>query len=96
MKPSVCTLTENEDKDGLELRFPGPISEVWSGVLRQNNWRFAPMKWKDPLWYCKRNPESFAFAQRVVKKYNAMLAAPNVVIEARPPTVANPICPTFK
>lgn len=36
---TVLTLSENNEKDGYELRFPGPISEAWSNLFHE---------WRDP------------------------------------------------
>jgi hypothetical protein len=61
-KVEQVTLTENEQRNGYELRFPGPIDDQTSALLRANGWRFLPNFWKDPLWYRRRSPESRAFA----------------------------------
>lgn len=88
-KVEVVTLSENEGKNGYELRFPGPIDKATSALLGDAGWRFLPNFWKDPLWYRRRSPESRAFAVAFVTERNGQvsirddISQPPETIEAR-------------
>lgn len=61
------TLEENEEKNGYEFRFPGPVSKQLSTQLSLNGWKFYSMGWKDPKWCIKRSPGARIFACTLVK-----------------------------
>jgi len=58
------TVTENEEKDGIEIHFPAHPGEEVIDLLKANKWRWS--RW-GKCWYNKRNPENRAFAEKFVK-----------------------------
>ena len=64
------TLSENDGKDGLELRFPGKPSESILATLnatkqgpRVNEWNWSGYS---GCWYAKRNDINRAFAAKLI------------------------------
>ena len=57
---SGITVTENEQQNGVEIKFPGKPSEDIIRQLHQNGFRWSP---KQKLWYAKRTPGRMDFAK---------------------------------
>lgn len=53
-------MTENEARDGVELRFDGKPSEDVLRMLKANGWRWAR---GSRCWYARRNADTLAFAR---------------------------------
>jgi hypothetical protein len=69
---SAVTVTENEDKDGIELRFPDkPAADVLDS-LKSHGWRWAKFS---RCWYHKRTPDAREFANRLAGVTAAEVAA---------------------
>ena len=60
---SGITVTENEEKDGVEIRFPGKPSEDVRSQLKENGFRWSRFS---TAWYAKRNSKTLAFAYGIV------------------------------
>ena len=54
------TITENNDKDGVEIRFPDRPEQTVLDTLRAQGFRWSRFA---KCWYRKRTPETLAFAQ---------------------------------
>jgi hypothetical protein len=64
------TVRQNEEKDGVEIRFPGkPAAEVLSG-LKARGWRWSRFA---KCWYHRRSPEALDYASQLS---GGALAAP--------------------
>jgi hypothetical protein len=62
-------ITENIEREGVEIRFAGPISPAISHVLRENGFHFHPDRKNhgaDKRWWTKRTPQRLTFAQNLV------------------------------
>ncbi|MCE5309690.1 MAG: methyltransferase [Acidobacteriales bacterium] len=55
-----ATLTENNEKDGLELRFPSKPDVLVLGSLKANGWRWSRFS---SCWYHKRTDQARRFAE---------------------------------
>ena len=60
-KPVV---TENEEKNGVEIRFPSKPAEETLTALKANGWRWSRFS---GCWYKTRTAESKAFAAELAK-----------------------------
>jgi hypothetical protein len=56
------TITENVEKDGIEIRFPGKPGEDVLDNLKANGWRWSRY---NGCWYHRANEANMAFAQTV-------------------------------
>jgi hypothetical protein len=65
------TLTQNDERNGYELRFTGPIPKALSNELLLNRWRYIKSL-NDPRWYTRRTPASLNFAKELIRKYNGL------------------------
>lgn len=60
---SAVSITENEEKDGIEVRFPEkPASDVLDR-MKSNGWRWSRF---GACWYAKRTERARVFAQQLV------------------------------
>jgi hypothetical protein len=55
----AITVTENDDRDGVEIRFATKLSEEVLTELKANGYRWSRF---NSCWYAKRSPETLAFA----------------------------------
>lgn len=53
-------MTENEERDGVELRFDSKPDANTLATLKANGWRWAM---RSRCWYARRNEETLAFAR---------------------------------
>jgi len=60
------TITENTEKNGIEIRFPSMPSEEIRSDLKANGWRWT--RYNGGLWYNKANDNNRAFAREIAKK----------------------------
>ena len=60
-------VSENDKFNGVELRFPGPVSGKVSAELMRAGFRFT-RSMNDPRWYAKRKPETLAFAKQIASQ----------------------------
>jgi hypothetical protein len=87
----VPVLTENEEKDGFEIRFPAKPDESVLARFRANKDLPSAQRWhwhfRGHFWYAKRNPVTRAFAESIIGApvAPAPLPAPGVpVVPAAP------------
>lgn len=65
-KGDGVTVTENKEKNGIEIRFHSMPSEAIRSDLKANGWRWT--RYNGGLWYNKANDNNRAFAQEIAKK----------------------------
>lgn len=63
MRVSEITITENTEKNGIEIRFPEKPDEVIRGKLRAKGFRWSRFA---GCWYHKRNADTLEIAKRLV------------------------------
>lgn len=63
------TLSENDEHDGLELRFPGKPDEAVLNELKNAGWRWSKFS---GCWYAKRNDNNRAFADKIINSSKAV------------------------
>jgi hypothetical protein len=87
----TTTLTENPEKNGIELRFAARPSDETLTILKANKWYWSRRRM---CWYHKNTPENREFAQRFL---NPAPGEPVVPVPAtttattpQPQPVANP------
>jgi hypothetical protein len=68
----TTTLTENDRKDGLELRFATKPDEETRRILKANKWFWSGRRM---CWYHKNTPENREFAQRFLNPTQPAAAA---------------------
>jgi hypothetical protein len=72
----VPILTENSEKDGYELKFPGKPTEAVLGMFRETKTLPAENRWhwhfKKKVWYAKRNEATREFAQLVISQSSGL------------------------
>lgn len=56
------TVTENEEKDGVEIRFAQKPASTVLETLKTNGWRWSRFS---SCWYTKRTPETLEFARKL-------------------------------
>jgi hypothetical protein len=82
----LVTLTENEEHDGYEIKFCGPVNPKMLKILAgPPKFRFHGQK---KIWYAKRSPESKALAMLIVEKFSnnpEEYASNKVVLPSLPP-----------
>lgn len=66
---SEPTLSENEEHDGLELRFPGKPGDALLNELKGAGWRWSSFS---GCWYAKRNDNNRAFAEKIINSTKAV------------------------
>lgn len=76
---AVPTLTENEEKNGYEIRFPSKPSDAQRQRLVDEGWRFLPNRWTSPLWYRRRSEQSKAFAIHFMTELGGAVLLSNVL-----------------
>ena len=89
----VPILTENQEKDGYELKFPGKPSEAVLALFRETKTLSSEARWhwhfKKKVWYAKRNDATREFAQLVISQSSGLpKAEPIPVVEVVPAAVA--------
>lgn len=57
-------ISENEERNGVEIRFPQPVNRNTSLALMRAGFRFT-RSLNDPRWYAKRKPHTMAFAKQI-------------------------------
>jgi len=55
-------LTENHERDGLELRFPDKPADAIRDALKAAGWRWSRFS---GCWYIRRTPAARVFAEQV-------------------------------
>ena len=63
-----ATVTENEEKNGVELRFPSKPGESIRADLKAHGWRWSRF---GKCWYKRRTPEALAYAHEIAGKVSA-------------------------
>jgi hypothetical protein len=61
-KPSNVQVTENEEMNGVEIRFPSRPDEATLTLLKSHGWRWSRFS---GCWYNRRTDETKAFAERI-------------------------------
>ena len=59
----AITVTENQEKNGIEIRFPDKPSEQVREQLKSHGFRWSKFQ---GMWYARRNPETLTFAQSLL------------------------------
>jgi hypothetical protein len=57
-----ATMTENEEKNGVEIRFPGKPAAAVLDSLKAAGWRWSRFS---GCWYNRRTPETLSFARAI-------------------------------
>ena len=83
-------VSENEGRNGVEIRFPQPVNRNTSLALMRAGFRFT-RSLNDPRWYAKRKPHTMAFAKQIAGDAG-MTAVISTTTETKP--VATPILTT--
>jgi hypothetical protein len=60
----IGTVTINEDKDGVEIRFPSKPRYAVRETLKASGWRWSG--WSR-CWYHRRTPDAEAFARQLIE-----------------------------
>jgi hypothetical protein len=80
------TLTENEAKDGLEIRFPKPPSPEVLAMFRGTKSLPRDQEWhwhfRHKCWYARRNPATRAFAAAVLTAAASVVQSPPSSVQA--------------
>lgn len=61
---SGITMRENQERNGVEIRFPCPVNENISARLRAAGFTFT-RSMNDPRWYARRKPATMEFAKQI-------------------------------
>lgn len=59
-------VTENEERDGVEIKFAGKPSEETRNILKKNKFRWHG---KEKKWYAKRNEQTLETARKIQGLY---------------------------
>lgn len=82
------TLSENRQKDGLELRFPAKPSADVLADLKAHGWRWSRY---NSCWYHRNTPEHRTFAERFLKQVESpesqVVSSQAGAIEAASPNI---------
>ncbi len=82
-------VNENEEKDGIEIRFPSKPDTNVIAQLHRLGFRWSP---KQKLWYAKRTPERLAFARSLTGQ-QSQVPVQAAGVEASAPTPTSPQTP---
>lgn len=63
-----ATVTENDEKDGIEIRFPDRPPQETLDALKANGWRWSRF---GKCWYARRTPEARTFAENIAGQARA-------------------------
>jgi hypothetical protein len=89
---NIPSLTENEDKDGFELRFAAKPSEAVLALFRATKNLPVEQRWhwhfRKHFWYARRNAATRQFAAQILAGTTGLfsISAPLVVAAVQPPT----------
>jgi hypothetical protein len=91
-KPVVTqpVFSENVERDGYEIRFPGPISRELSKEFSKSGWRFT-RSLNDSRWYARRSAKAYQFASGIVNRLGGVNKVNGIITAVEPGQTAGVI-----